>query len=139
MGHLNGSIEKSNYFDNFKPIGFINTVLQSFNFNYVSELANHHWAVLTMCRSSQIIIGPILTMCRSSQIIIGPFFFSPLAHYVLPQMREKVLENFCYMPHSNCNDRLFASYISGPNVKSKNGDIDWAPKSPDLTPPDYFL
>lgn len=91
-----------------------------------------------------------------SKTIIGPFFFRPgetingdryrwmLAHFVLPKMREKGLENFwfqqdgatCHTAHATM-DYLRRKFPG--RVVSKNGDIDWPPRSPDLTAPDFFL
>ena len=59
-------------------------------------------------------------------------------------MREKGLENFWFQQDgATCHtanttmDYLRRKFPG--RVVSKNGDIDWPPRSPDLTPPDFFL
>lgn len=91
-----------------------------------------------------------------SKTIIGPFFFRAgetvngdryrwmLAHFVLPQMREKGLKEFwfqqdgatCHTARSTM-DYLRRKFLG--RVISKGGDIDWPPRSPDLAAPDFFL
>lgn len=91
-----------------------------------------------------------------SKTIIGPFFFKVgetvngdryrwmLAHSVLPEMREKGLEDFWFQQdgatcHTAGSTMKFLQQKFPGRVVSKGGDIDWPPRSPDLTAPDFFL
>lgn len=91
-----------------------------------------------------------------AKTIIGPYFFKEgetvdgkryrwmLAHFVCPEMRRKGLNDFWFQqdgaPCHTANDTLRYLQQKFPGrVVSKNGDIDWPPRSPDLTPPDFFL
>lgn len=91
-----------------------------------------------------------------AKTIIGPFFFREgetvdgnryrwmLAHYVCPQMCEKGLDGYWFQqdgaPCHTANQTMqFLQRKFPGRVVSKNGDIDWPPRSPDLTPPDFFL
>ena len=91
-----------------------------------------------------------------SKTIIGPFFFRVgetvngdryrwmLAHSVLPEMREKGLKGFWFQQdgatcHTAKSTMNFLRQKFPGRVVSKGGDIDWPPRSPDLTAPDFFL
>lgn len=91
-----------------------------------------------------------------SETIIGPFFFHVgdtvngdryrwmLAHSVLPAMREKGLKHVWFQQdgatcHTAKSTMKFLQQKFPGRVVSKGGDIDWPPRSPDLTAPDFFL
>lgn len=91
-----------------------------------------------------------------AKTIIGPFFFRQnetvngkryrwmLAHYVCPQMRQKGLDGYRFQqdgaPCHTANETIqFLQRKFPGRLMSKRGDIDWPPRSPDLTPPDFFL
>ena len=67
-----------------------------------------------------------------------------LAHFVCPEMLKKGLHNFWFQQDgATCHTadltlRLLQKKFPG-RVVSKRGDIEWPPRSPDLTPPDFFL
>ena len=93
-------------------------------------------------------------MC--SKTIIGPFFFKVgetidgvrygwmLAHFVCPQMRQKGLTNFYSQQdgapcHTAGATMQFLQRKFPGHVVSKNGDLEWPSRSPDLTVPDFLL
>lgn len=91
----------------------------------------------------------------SAKTIIGPFFFREgetvdgdryrwiLAHYVIPKMREKNLLNFWFQQdgapcHTAIKTMNFLKRKFPGRLMSKGGDIECPPRSPELTPLDFF-
>lgn len=95
-----------------------------------------------------------------ADMVIGPFFFENEAgktvvinqeryrdmvtNFLMPIVRDNGMEHFWFQqdgapPHTaratiDVLKRLFPG-----RLMSKNGDFHWPPRSPDLTPPDFFL
>lgn len=96
----------------------------------------------------------------SAKRIIGPYFYESaegatqtvnkeryvdmMRKYVMPQIRRNNMQHYWFQqdgapPHTSrftidCLKPLFPGRLI-----SKNGDFDWPPRSPDLTPPDFYL
>lgn len=92
--------------------------------------------------------------------IIGPYFYEDengatvttnkeryidmMRRYVMPQIRKFGMEHYWFQqdgapPHTSkfAIDKM-KKWFPG-RLISKHGDIDWPPRSPDLTPPDFYL
>lgn len=97
-------------------------------------------------------------MC--ADMVIGPYFFEDddgktttvngeryramIKDIVMPIVRRNGLVNYwfqqdgatCHTARATIN---FLRPLFPGRLVSKNGDYDWPPRSPDLTPPDFFL
>ena len=95
-----------------------------------------------------------------ANMIIGPYFFEDddgatttvngeryramITDFVMPIIRENDMDDFwfqqdgatCHTARPTIN--LLRPLFPG-RLISKNGDFDWPPRSPDLTPPDFYL
>ncbi len=102
--------------------------------------------------------SPLTTVwCAISRSgIIGPFFFDEivkrdnyldmLATFFVPELQRRglnVKQQFFQQdgasPHTANTTILFLKEKFPNNVISKGGDINWPSRSPDLTPPDFYL
>lgn len=92
--------------------------------------------------------------------IIGPYFYEDekgatvtttkeryiemMRQYVMPQMRRFGMEHYWFQqdgaPPHTCPFTIdkMKKWFPG-RLISKNGNFDWPPRSPDLTPPDFYL
>ena len=96
----------------------------------------------------------------SSKTVIGPFFFQNenghavtinqeryrdmMTNFVMPIIRRKRMRQFWFQqdgapPHTSRITIDFLKKLFPGRLMSKSGDLDWPPRSPDLTPPDFFL
>jgi len=96
----------------------------------------------------------------SAKKIIGPYFFeneagkavtingaryrAMLRDFVFPEMTENGMADFWFQQdgataHTTRDSMTLLRTMFDRRVISKNGDFDWPPRSPDLTPPDFFL
>ncbi|CAK9799157.1 hypothetical protein ANTPLA_LOCUS1913 [Anthophora plagiata] len=92
--------------------------------------------------------------------IIGPFFFEDdrgnavtvtgeryramLKNFLQPELNRLGLENMWFQQdgatsHTARDTIEILKEIFPGRIVSRNGDIDWPPRSPDLTSPDFFL
>lgn len=96
--------------------------------------------------------------CVLHDRIIGPFFFHEptvrwenyldmLEYYAVPQMLQ-AQEEWGYEitfqqdgapPHWALEVRQYLNHVFPGRWLGRNGPTAWAPRSPDLTPPDFFL
>lgn len=95
-----------------------------------------------------------------SKTIIGPYFFEDddgatvtvngqryramITDYVMPIVRRKRLTTYYFQQDgATCHSAAATIDLLRPlfpgRIISKNGDFDWPPRSPDLTPPDFYL
>lgn len=93
-------------------------------------------------------------------MIIGPYFFQDnrgktlsidgdryramITNFVMPIVRENGLDDFWFQQDgATCHTARKTIDLLRPlfpgRIISKKGDYDWPPRSPDLTPPDFFL
>ena len=93
-------------------------------------------------------------------MVIGPFFFEDkdgetgminqeryramITDFMMPIVRRKRMRDFYFQqdgapPHIARATIDFLKPLFPGRLISKNGDFDWPPRSPDLTPPDFFL
>lgn len=93
-------------------------------------------------------------------MIIGPYFFengagatetvngdryrAMITDFMMPIVRENDLEDFWFQQDgATCHTSRATMDLLRPlfpgRIISKNGDFDWPPRSPDLTPPDFYL
>jgi len=90
--------------------------------------------------------------------IIGPFFFEDdagaavtvtgeryramITNFFMPILTDKNMDNFWFQ-QDGATAHIATIALLRPlffdRLISKNGDFDWPPRSPDLTPPDFFL
>ena len=96
----------------------------------------------------------------SAKTVIGPFFFQNenghavtvnqeryrdmMTNFVMPIIRRKRMRQFWFQqdgapPHTSRITIDFLKKLFPGRLMSKSGDLDWPPRSPDLTPPDFFL
>ena len=89
-------------------------------------------------------------------VIIGPYFFEGtvdgeayrhmILNFMIPELNRqgKAIANMWFQqdgapPHTSLETRaVLRRYFEG-RLISRFGDIHWPPRSPDLTPPDFFL
>ena len=81
---------------------------------------------------------------KVGETIDGACYRWMLAHFVCPQMREKGLTNFYFQQdsapcHTAGAAMQFLQRKFPGHVASKNVDLEWPPRSPDLTVPVFFL
>ena len=93
----------------------------------------------------------------TSSRIIGPYFFEDggatvtgsiyrqmIQEYMLPQLDDLGMQNMWFQqdgatPHTARETMAILTEAFPGRLISRNGDISWPPRSPDLTPPDFFL
>ena len=95
----------------------------------------------------------------TSARIIGPYFFEDdgvtttvtgnnyrqmLQRYLLPQLEDLEMHNMWFQqdgatPHTARETMTILREAFPGKVISRSGDVSWPPRSPDLTPPDFFL
>lgn len=96
----------------------------------------------------------------SAKCIIGPYFYendngvtetvnkeryvAMMRKYVMPQIRRNGMEHYWFQqdgaPPHTCRFTIdYLKPLFPGRLISKNGDFDWPPRSPDLTPPDFYL
>ena len=71
-------------------------------------------------------------------------FSSMMTNFVMPIIRRKRMRQFWFQqdgapPHTSRITIDFLNKLFPGRLMSKSGDLDWPPRSPDLTPPDFFL
>lgn len=95
-----------------------------------------------------------------ANMIIGPYFYQTnrgvtttvnseryramITDFVMPIVRENGLDDFWFQQDgATCHTALqtidLLRQLFPGRLISKRGDFDWPPRSPDLTPPDFFL
>lgn len=95
-----------------------------------------------------------------AKTVIGPFFFEDddghtvtvnqeryrdmITNFFMPIIRRKRMGHYWFQqdgapPHTSRTTIDFLKQLFPGRLMSKNGDFDWPPRSPDLTPPDFFL
>ena len=95
-----------------------------------------------------------------AKTVIGPFFFQTenghavtvnqeryrdmMTNFVMPIIRRKRMRQFWFQqdgapPHISRITIDFLKKLFPGRLMSKSGDLDWPPRSPDLTLPDFFL
>ena len=96
----------------------------------------------------------------SAKTVIGPFFFQNenghavtinqelyrdmMTNFVMPIIRRKRMRQFWFQQdgapsHTSRITIDFLKNLFPGRLMSKSGDLDWPPRSPDLTPADFFL
>ena len=91
----------------------------------------------------------------TADFVIGPYFFEEtvtaeayltmLQEYVYPELRRRRMVRKVYFqqdgapPHTANITLEWLRTTFGSRVISKKCDLAWPPRSPDLTPPDFFL
>ncbi|KAI8123095.1 hypothetical protein CVS40_6188 [Lucilia cuprina] len=111
---------------------------------YVNKQNSRFWGV----ENPQIIHHPlkVTVWCAIwSGGIIGPYFFeNENGVTVTPQLHDLGLINMWYQQdgatsHTARITMQLLQNLFPQQVISRNGDVDWPPRSPDLTAPDFFL
>jgi hypothetical protein len=130
--HLNGLVNKHNvrYWSEENPHATIETVMQSPKLNV--------WCSM----SEDKLIGPFFF---DGATVNGQKYLTMLQEFFIPEVRRlRKVKSILFQqdgapPHFSCEVRQFLDNIFPNRWIGRGGPIRWAPRSPDLTPLDFFL
>lgn len=133
---------------------FLNGHVNRHNMRYWSA-NNPHW--MTDCRSTQYPLKINVWAGIVDDRIVGPFFIDDnltaakyetmLQNDIIPAIQNIVGNNFANTwfqqdgaaPHYGLNVRAYLNNIFPSRWIGRRGEIEWPPRSPDLTPLDFFF
>jgi hypothetical protein len=148
---LTDNNNKGNIFFSDEAAFHLNGLVNKHNVRYWSE-ENPHVTIKTVMQSPKINVWCAMSETR----LIGPFFFNDdtingqkyltmLQDFFIPELRRLRLVNSILFqqdgapPHFSREVRRFLDNIFPNRWIGRGGPIRWAPRSPDLTPLDFFL
>jgi len=99
----------------------------------------------SLCVWSGVYYGGIIGPYYFERTCTGETYLQMLQELIIPELRRRGILNTCVWqqdgapPHWSRDVRDFLTLTFGHRWIGRNGPTEWPPRSPDLTPPDFFL